>query len=138
MEWIDISAKIGADTTIGESTIVKKDVKIGSGCIIGHHVVIHEGTEIGDNVRIDDCTVVGKQPMRAKRSIFKSEPMPPAKIGSDSLIGAHVVVYFWAFKIRSKNLGGDCKAREVGSPESQARRASIAAIGLLCKTVMTI
>lgn len=93
MEWIDKTASIGKDTVIGEGSVIKKDVKIGTSCTIGHHVVIHEGTIIGDNVRIDDHTVIGKQPMRAKRSIFKAEPLPPAKIGDNCLIGAHVAIY---------------------------------------------
>jgi UDP-2-acetamido-3-amino-2,3-dideoxy-glucuronate N-acetyltransferase len=69
-------------------------VQIGVNCRIGSHVVIREGTKIGDRVRIDDSTVVGKQPMRAKRSIFQQrEPQPSARIADDCLIGALVVVY---------------------------------------------
>jgi UDP-2-acetamido-3-amino-2,3-dideoxy-glucuronate N-acetyltransferase len=93
MEFIAKTAKIGSDTTIGENTIIKKNVKIGDNCTIGHHVVIHEGTTISDNVRIDDHTVIGKQPMRAKRSIFKEETLPPAQISNNCLIGAHAVLY---------------------------------------------
>jgi len=90
---IDKTATIGEGTTIGNFVVIQKDVTIGKECAIGSHVVIHEGTVIGDNVRIDDNTVIGKQPMRSKRSIFKSEPVPPAKIGSNCLIGAQVVIY---------------------------------------------
>ncbi|MCU0643105.1 MAG: N-acetyltransferase [bacterium] len=90
---IDKTAMMGEGTTAGNFVVISKNVKIGKECAIGSHVVIHEGTVIGDNVRIDDNTVIGKQPMRAKRSIFKSEPMPPAEIGSHCLIGAQVVIY---------------------------------------------
>ena len=93
MSIIDKSAVIGTDTTIGEGSVIEKDVVIGKNCTIGHLVVIREGSEIGDNVRIDDHTVIGKQPMRAKRSIFKAEAPPPAKVGNDCLIGAHAVIY---------------------------------------------
>lgn len=93
MDMIDKSAKIGTGSVIGETSVVKANVVLGSECTIGYNVVIHEGTVIGDNVRIDDNTVIGKQPMRSKRSIFKSEPVPPATIGSDCLIGAQVVIY---------------------------------------------
>ena len=62
MDMINETAKIGAETSIEENTIIKKDVIIGNNCTIGHHVVIHEGTIIGNNVRIDDNTVIGKQP----------------------------------------------------------------------------
>ncbi len=93
MDTIDKTAKIGAETSIGLGTIIEKDVVIGKSCSIGHLVVIREGTVIGDNVRIDDHTVIGKQPMRAKRSIFKSEPMPPAKIADNCMFGAHAIIY---------------------------------------------
>ncbi len=93
MDYIDVSVRIGNETTVGKNTIIEKNVKVGTDCTIGHHVVIREGSEIGDNVRIDDFTVVGKQPMRSKRSIFKAETPPPAKISKDCLIGAHVAIY---------------------------------------------
>ncbi|MFI5144663.1 MAG: DapH/DapD/GlmU-related protein [Ignavibacteria bacterium] len=86
--------KIGANFSIGNFCILEKNVKIGDDCIIGHHVVIREGTVIGNSVRIDDNTVIGKQPLRSKRSIFKSaKTYAPAVIGNECLIGAQVVVY---------------------------------------------
>ena len=67
---------------------------IGHSCTIGHNAVIRAGTGIGNGVRIDDNTVIGKQPMRAKRSIFKEEKkLPFATIGDNCMIGAQVVVY---------------------------------------------
>jgi len=92
-QFIDSTVKIGSETTLGHFVVIEKNVEIGRSCTIGSHVVIHEGTLIGDNVRIDDNTVIGKQPMRAKRSIFKTEIVPPAKIGNNCLIGAQVVIY---------------------------------------------
>ncbi|MBN1348208.1 N-acetyltransferase [candidate division KSB1 bacterium] len=91
---IDASAKLGSGSTVGDFTVIKSNVQIGQNCTIGNNVVIHEGTMIGENVRIDDCTVIGKQPMRAKRSIFKDEKkLPPTKIGDNCMLGAQVVVY---------------------------------------------
>ncbi len=91
---IDKTASIGAETTVGAFTVIDADVVIGKNCQIGNNVVIYDGSKIGDNVRIDDCTVIGKQPMRAKRSIFKdSKKMAPAEIGNDCMIGAQVVIY---------------------------------------------
>ena len=86
--------KIGANFSIGNFCVIEKNVKIGDDCIIGHHVVIREGTAIGNSVRIDDNTVIGKQPLRSKRSIFKSnKTYTPSMIGDECLIGAQVVVY---------------------------------------------
>ena len=43
---------------------------------------------------MDDQTVIGKQPMRAKRSIFKTEQkLAPPEIGDSCLIGTGVVLY---------------------------------------------
>lgn len=87
-------AKIGANFSVGNFCVIEKNVKIGNDCIVGHNVVIREGTEIGDSVRIDDNTVIGKQPLRSKRSIFKSsKTYTPLIIGNECLIGAQVVIY---------------------------------------------
>jgi UDP-2-acetamido-3-amino-2,3-dideoxy-glucuronate N-acetyltransferase len=94
IQYIDPTAVIGKNTEIGHFVVIEKEVTIGEGCIIGSNVVIHEGTRIGKGVRIDDNTVIGKSPMRAKRSIFKTEKnLDPAEIGDGCLIGAQVVVY---------------------------------------------
>ena len=91
---IDPSVEIGENFSIGNFCVIEKNVNIGNDCILGHNVVIREGTNIGNSVRIDDNTVIGKQPLRSKRSIFKSNKVyTPAKIGDECLIGALVVVY---------------------------------------------
>jgi acetyltransferase-like isoleucine patch superfamily enzyme len=92
--FVDKTCIIGENLIIGRNSILEKNVNIGSNCIIGHNVVIKEGTKIGTSVRIDDNTVVGKQPLRSKRSIFKSEKVyEPASIGDKCLIGAQVIIY---------------------------------------------
>ncbi len=86
--------KIGGNFSIGNFCVIEKNTEIGNDCIIGHNVVIREGTKIGNSVRIDDNTVIGKQPLRSKRSIFKSnKAYPPAIIGDECLIGAQVIIY---------------------------------------------
>ncbi len=91
---ISPSARIGNGTTYGEFCCIGDSAQIGSGSVIGHHVVIHEGTIIGDNVRIDDGAVIGKRPMRAANSAVTSDKdVPPAEIGSQCIIGTHVVIY---------------------------------------------
>jgi UDP-2-acetamido-3-amino-2,3-dideoxy-glucuronate N-acetyltransferase len=70
-------------------------VVLGSNCSVGNHVTIHTASRIGNNVRISDNVVIGKQPARAKRSIFqdKSQNLPPSAIGSNCTLGAQAVVY---------------------------------------------
>jgi len=88
------TAKIGVATTFGGYCVIGDNVTIGAGCEIGHHVVIHDGTTIGDAVRIDDGAVIGKRPMRAANSaVTKDGDLPAAIIGSNCIIGTHVVVY---------------------------------------------
>jgi UDP-2-acetamido-3-amino-2,3-dideoxy-glucuronate N-acetyltransferase len=92
--FIDTSAKIGKGFSCGQFCVIEKDVEIEENCVLGHHVVLRAGTKLGNNVRVDDNTVIGKQPLRSKRSIFKSDKTyEPAKIGDDCLIGAQVVIY---------------------------------------------
>lgn len=92
--FIDGSAKLGKNCVIGQFSVIEKNAVIGDECQIGHNVVIREGTVIGRGTRIDDNTVIGKQPMRSKRSIFKSgKTFEPAKIGDECLIGAQVIIY---------------------------------------------
>ncbi len=91
---ISPGAKLGTDTRYGEFCVIGDKVTIGKGCVLGNNVVIHEGTTIGDNVRIDDGAVIGKFPMRAANSaVTKDQQLLPTKIGSDCIIGTHVVVY---------------------------------------------
>jgi len=88
------SARIGTNTSLGEFCVVGDNVTIGEGCAIGHHVTLHDHTVIGNNVRIDDGTIVGKLPMRAANSaVTKDQQLPPAEIGDNCIIGAHVVIY---------------------------------------------
>lgn len=88
------SSKIGADTQLGNFTIVEQNVHLGKNCRIGHHVVIHEGTIIGNNVRIDDHAVIGKLPMIAANSASPvAMSLKPASIADDCLIGTSAILY---------------------------------------------
>ena len=91
---IDETASLGKGTELGSFVVIGKHVCIGEGCHIGSNVVIHQNTTIGNSVHIADNTVIGKQPMRAKRSIFsEAEDLPGASIGDECIIGALVVIY---------------------------------------------
>ncbi len=88
------SAQLGEGTRLGEFCNIGEGVRIGSGCEIGHHVTIHEGTVVGDSVRIDDGAVLGKLPMKAANSaVTRDQELPPTTIGSNCIIGTHVVIY---------------------------------------------
>ena len=92
--FIDPSAKIGSNFSVGHFCVIEKDVVIGDDAVLGHNVVIREGTRIGNSAVIGDNSVIGKQPLRSKRSVFKTgNEYAPASLGNECLIGAHVVVY---------------------------------------------
>jgi UDP-2-acetamido-3-amino-2,3-dideoxy-glucuronate N-acetyltransferase len=92
--FIDPSAKTGKNFSCGQFCVIEKNVVIGDDAALGHNVIIKEGSKIGNSAVIGDNTVIGKQPLRSKRSIFKSGKVyAPASLGDECLIGAHVVVY---------------------------------------------
>lgn len=138
--YIDKSAKIGKNCIIGQFTVIEAGTELGDDCQVGHNVVIHAGTKIGNGVRIDANSVIGKQPLRSKRSIFKSDKTyEPAVIGDECLIGAQVIVYTGC-KIANNVLIADSAAvREdvtVGEYTIIGRSCTIenvSAIGKKCK-----
>lgn len=88
------AADLADDVRIGHFCVIEAEVRIGAGTVLGHHVVIREGSILGEGVRVDDHAVIGKQPMRAARSATtRAEPLPPARVGDDCLIGTGTVLY---------------------------------------------
>lgn len=79
----------------GEYCVIEKGAVIGKNCVLGHHTVIRANSVIGDNVRIDDFADIGKLPMKAANSAVtkSSVSLPPAVIGSGSIIGTGAIVY---------------------------------------------
>lgn len=105
--YIDPSAKLGKDVTLGHNVVIMQDVIIGDGCLIGNNVVIHAGSQIGEAVRMDDNVIIGKRPLSSPRSIFKvPTDLKPAVIGSFCQIGANVVIYCQC-EIGERNLIAD-------------------------------
>lgn len=93
-QYIDSSALVSENVSIGHNVVIMDHVQIGEGCLIGHNVVIHSGSVIGKAVRIDDGVIIGKKPLSSPRSIFKvPDDLQPAVIGDFCQIGANVVIY---------------------------------------------
>ncbi len=92
--FIHPTAKIGAGSQQGYSSVILANVTIGTNCQIGSGVVIHCDTIIGNNVRIDDHAVVGKLPMKAALSaITKEQQLPPCRVEDNVILGTSVVIY---------------------------------------------
>jgi UDP-2-acetamido-3-amino-2,3-dideoxy-glucuronate N-acetyltransferase len=91
--FIDKSAKIGQNFSIGHNSVIMQEVNIGKNVTIGHNVVIYPLTQISDNVTILDNAVVGKQPSRISTLTIKVEKEPPCEIGEGSIIGTSAIIY---------------------------------------------
>jgi len=60
---------------------------------LGEHVVVYPGTVIGAGCKILDGAVVGKQPSLSPRSTAKREPLPPAELGSGTIVSTGAIVF---------------------------------------------
>jgi acetyltransferase-like isoleucine patch superfamily enzyme len=91
--FIDKSAKIGLNFSIGHNSVVLEEVNIGKNVRIGHNVVVYPLTRISDNVTILDNAIVGKQPSNISTLTIKIEEEPPCEIGEGSIIGTSAIIY---------------------------------------------
>ena len=93
--YIDETVKQGSDFRVGHNVIIEEGVVFGNHVTIGHNVVIYGDTRFGDNVMIMDNCVIGKQPHPPFREheVFKIEEMPPAKFGSNIVLGTGGIIY---------------------------------------------
>jgi acetyltransferase-like isoleucine patch superfamily enzyme len=54
---------------------------------------VYPGTVLGDGVRVLENAVIGKQPSLAASSTASREPLPPARIGDDTVVSTGSVVF---------------------------------------------
>ena len=82
---------------IGSQVVIGIDVEIGKNSIISSGVKIYPGTKIGENVQILENSVLGRPTIVPERGgLVKRQlaaDIPGLVIGSDSVIGACVVLY---------------------------------------------
>jgi len=55
--------------------------------------IVYEGTVLGDGVRVLENAVVGKQPSLGPRSTTKRDPLPPARIGDNTIVSTGAIVF---------------------------------------------
>jgi acetyltransferase-like isoleucine patch superfamily enzyme len=63
---------------------------------------VYEGTVLGTNVRVLEGAVVGKQPSLGARSTARREPLPPARIGDNTVVSTGAIVF------AGSTIGADC------------------------------
>jgi len=55
--------------------------------------VVHPGTVLGEGVKVLEFAVVGKQPVLSPRSTARREPLPPAQLGTGTVVSTGAVVF---------------------------------------------
>jgi acetyltransferase-like isoleucine patch superfamily enzyme len=98
--------QIGANTTVHEYAIIRKNVKIGENVVIHPFVVIEEGVTIGSNTEIFPGSYIGKIPKGAGATARQTSYNPRISIGSDCAIGPNAVI-FYDVEIGDHTLIGD-------------------------------
>src|SRR5918911_5768959 len=63
---------------------------------------VYPGTILGAGVRILEGAVVGKQPSLGPKSTAKREPLPPARIGDNTIVSTGAIVF------AGSTIGADC------------------------------
>lgn len=86
--WIDEDVKIGHDTQIVGSAIIKKNVEIGVGCNIGPYTFIREGTKIGNGSKVGGFVEVKNSNVGDNTKIPHLSYVGDATIGNNTNIGA--------------------------------------------------
>lgn len=124
MNFIHESAKIGENSTVGHFSVVEENVVIGNDVKIGNRVSILAGTILHDGVTIDDGAVIGKHPKVAKTSTMKlSGTLPALEIGSETAIGANVVLY------QGAKLGKQCLVADLATIRENVEIGDLVIIG---------
>jgi len=94
MSYIDPTAKIGTDCTLGHGVVIEAQVSVGDGCRIEHNAVLRAGTQLGAGCRIGEGAVLGRAPQPAPTSVNKSPAdLPPLSLGEGCIVGAQAVIY---------------------------------------------
>ena len=55
--------------------------------------IVYPGTVLGEGVKVLEFAVVGKQPTLSPRSTAKREPLPPAVVGSGTIVSTGAVLF---------------------------------------------
>jgi len=106
---------IGKNVRIDEFAIIRPDVVLGDGVVIHPYVVIESGAIIGDNVEIFPGAYIGKEPKGAGATARKIDFRRVVKIGKESSIGPHAVVFY------DVEIGENCLLGDGASIREQCR-----------------
>lgn len=88
------STQIGHNVQIREFAVIRSGVRLGDNVVIHPHVVIESGVEIGDGVEVFPGAFIGKEPKGAGWLAHTPEFERKIKIGANSSIGPHAVIFY--------------------------------------------
>ena len=80
------------DKFLGMNVSISPSAKIGRNVRIGNNTVIYDNVEIGDNTIICNDCVLG-EPLNSYYENSEKYENPPLKIGANSLIRSHTIIY---------------------------------------------
>ncbi len=68
--------------------------------------IVHPGTVLGEGVKVLENAVVGKQPTLSPRSTAARDPLPPAELGTGTVVSTGAIVFAGA-QIGARVIVGD-------------------------------
>lgn len=124
MNFIDPTARLGANVAIGHFSVVEAGVIIGDNVSIGNTVTIHAGTVLGKGVQVADGSILGKQPKLSKTSTVKYDSaLPPLEIGDNTSVGANSVLY------AGTTIGANAVIADLASVREKCRLGDYVVVG---------
>ena len=129
------SQAIGPGCVIAEFAVVRSGAVLGAGVVVHPHVVIESGVEVGDRVELFPGALLGKEPKGAgalsRPLVFERR----VRIGADSSIGPHAVIYYDVEIGRNTLVGDGATIREggrIGSRSVIGRNVAVNYNATLC------
>jgi len=71
---------------------ISRKARIGKDVLVGDNTIIYDNVEVGDNTIIANNCVIG-EPLSSYYYSLKSYKNPPTKIGPNSLVRSHSIIY---------------------------------------------
>ena len=118
-----VNSSIPDSCIIHPYTVIGKNVKFGVGVIVHPFVVVGDDVEIGDHVEIFSGACIGKEPKGAGVLSRKIQFDKQLKIGRNSSIGVHAVLYY------DVEIGQNCLIGDGASIREQCNIGSNVIIG---------
>lgn len=78
--------------SISPLAVIAADVELGVGVTVGPFAVIHSGVQVGDRTFVGPHCVLG-EPVASFYESASPPPPAPCRIGADSIIRSHCVIY---------------------------------------------